>query len=73
MRPVNPIVRAGPLKNLVALAAMCPASSWRAALLQHCIKLGSEGLGADDWPIPTARSRLGRRPGAVHNDNRFLL
>src|SRR5262249_3957827 len=75
LRACDPTILAGPTKNLVSLAAVCPTPCRRTALLQRCVKLADKfpGCGgAIARLVPADYSRLGLCPGAVNNNNGFL-
>src|SRR5262249_62426286 len=74
-RAGNPAILARPMKALVALHAVCPTPCRGTALLQRCVKLADKfpGCGgAIARLVPAHYPRLGRRPGAVNNNNGFL-
>src|SRR5262249_17565439 len=68
LRPRDPTILAGPMKNLIGLGAVGPAPCRRTPLLQRCVKLADKSPGcggAIARLVPADYSRLGRGPGAV--------
>src|SRR5262245_59336273 len=74
LRACDPTILARPMKNLIGLRAVSPAPCRRTALLQRCVKLADKSSGcggAIAQLVPADYSRLGRCPGAVHDDHGF--